>query len=120
LVEDPAWLVSGSEPSFREKLLEHLDHVRLGKKASSLSGTEIHCHNERQAEQLKAKALRVIGLTDSSLKRLPKGCPEKQVLVWFIHTRTSVPNDWFCRQLHCGHPGNISKYVKAVSVAKNK
>ena len=41
-------------------------------------------------------------------------------LVRFIHTRTSVPNDWFCRQLHCGHPGNISKYVKAVSVAKNK
>ena len=78
------------EPSFREKLLEHLDHVRLGKKASSLSGTEIHCHNERQAEQLKAKALRVIGLTDSSLKTLPKGCMEKQVLVWFIHTRTSV------------------------------
>ena len=108
------------DPSFREKLLERLDHVRLGKKASSLSGTEIHCHNERQAEQLKAKALRVIGLTDSSLKRLPKGCPEKQVLVWFIHTRTSVPNDWLCQQLHCGHPGNISKYVKAVSVTKNK
>ena len=61
------------EPSFREKLLEHLDHIRLGKKASSLSGTEIHCHNERQAKQLKAKALRAIGLTDSSLKDMPKG-----------------------------------------------
>ena len=108
------------EPSFREKLLEHLDRIRLGKKAASLSGPEIHCHNERQAEQLKTKALRALDLTDSSLETLPKGCPEKQVLVWFIRTRTSVPNDWLCQQLNCGHPGNISKYVKAVSLAKDK
>ncbi len=108
------------EPSFREKLLEHLDHVRLGKKATSLCGPEIHCHNQRRAAQLKAKALKAVGLTEESLKTLPKGCPEKQVLVWFIHTRTSVPNDWLCQQLHCGHPGNISKYAKAVALAKDK
>lgn len=108
------------ESSFREKLLEHLDHVRLGKKATSLCGPEIHCHNQRRAEQLKAKALKVLGLTEESLKTLPKGCPEKQVLVWFIHTRTSVPNDWLCQQLHCGHPGNISKYAKAVALAKDR
>ncbi|NQV35803.1 MAG: transposase [Phycisphaeraceae bacterium] len=108
------------EASFREKLLEHLDHVRLGKKATSLCGPEIHCHNERRAEQLKAKALKALNLTEDVLKALPKGCPAKQVLVWFIHSRTSVPNDWLCQQLCCGHPGNISKYVKAVSVAKDK
>jgi len=122
---DPDWAKSRhgwclGESSFREKLLEHLDGIRLGKKAASLSGPEIHCHNEKQAEQLKAKALKALGLTDGSLKDMPKGCPEKQVLVWFIHTRTSVANDWLCQQLYCGHPGNILKYTKAVTTAKNR
>lgn len=108
------------EPSFREKLLDHLDKVRLGKKRTSLCGPEIHCHNERQAAQLKGKALAALNLTDRTLRNMPKGCQEKQVLVWFIHTRTSVPNDWLCKHIHCGHPGNISKYVKAVGTTRDK
>jgi REP element-mobilizing transposase RayT len=108
------------EASFREKLLEHLDHVRLGKKTTSLCGPEIHCHNERQAEQLKAQALKVLNLTDGMLKHMPKGGTEKQVLVWYIHTRTSVSNDWLSRQIHSGHPGNISKYTKTVEATRDK
>ena len=108
------------ESSFREKLLKHLDHVRLGKKSMSLGGPEIHCHNKRQAEELKSQALKALKLTDRTLKAMPKGCIEKQVLAWYLHTRTSVPNDWLSRQLHSGHPGNISKYTKAVATTKNK
>ena len=107
------------EPSFREKLLDHLDRVRLGKKTTSLSGPEIHSHNKRQAEQLKSQALKALDLTDSDLRDMPKGCAEKQVLAWYIHTRTSVPNVWLSEQIHSGHPGSISKYAKAVSAAKD-
>ena len=108
------------ESSFQEKLLEHLDHVRLGKKSTSLGGSEIHCHNKRQAEELKSQALKALKLTDRTLKAMPKGCIEKQVLAWYLHTRTSVPNEWLSRQIHSGHPGNISKYTKAVATTKKQ
>ncbi len=103
----------------RKMFLETLGQAR------SKTGWIIHCyvlmcHNPKRAGQLKAKALEALRLTEDVLDALPKGCPEKQVLVWFIHTRTSVPNDWLCQQLHCGHAGNVSKYAKAVAVAKDK
>ena len=122
---DPDWATIrhgwclGDRP-FREKLLDHLDGVRFGKKPTSLYGPEIQCHNERQAEQLKAKALRLVALTEASLKTLPKGSVEKEVLAWYIHGRTMVSNEWLSEQLHGGHPGNIPRYVKAVDTSKDK
>ena len=85
-----------------------------------LQSTYTQCHNERQAEQLKAKALRLVALKEASLKTLPKGSVEKEVLAWYIHGRTMVSNEWLSEQLHCGHPGNIPRYVKAVETSKDK
>ncbi len=106
------------EADFREKLLDHLDAIRLGKKPASLSGPEIESHNERQAARLKAKGLRALGLTETSLQKLAKGSIEKQVLAWYIRGRTIISNGWLSQQLRCGHSGNIPRYIKTIETSK--
>jgi len=105
--------------TFRDTLLDRLDTFRSGKKRDSHSGQEVQLHDERQASLLKAKALKQLGLTDQGLLEQRKGSVEKKVLVWFLHSRTTVPNRWLSEHLYCGHVGNISHYVSEVNTAKD-
>ena len=89
-------------------------------KPSSLSGQEIQEHNEHQAKRLKARALKALDLTEENLASLPKGAAEKQVLVWYIRSQTTVSNAWLSEHLKCGHPANISGYIKTVGENRSK
>jgi Ser/Thr protein kinase RdoA (MazF antagonist) len=79
-----------------------------------LSGEAIDQHDERQAERLCGMAMARLGLSADDLAILGKGSPEKRVLAWFIRTRTTVSNAWLSRHLQCGHPANISGYIRSV------
>jgi hypothetical protein len=58
-----------------------------------------------------------LGLSDETLAGLPKGASEKRVLAWFVRGHTMVANAWLSSRLHCGHPANLSGYVRSVENA---
>ena len=80
----------------------------------------VHLHNEKQAELLKNQGLLKLGITDSDLQVQRKGSPEKKVLVWFIHSRTTVRNQWLSDHLYCGHSSNIASFANEVNIKRLK
>jgi REP element-mobilizing transposase RayT len=103
----------GSE-SFVDSLLDRLDGIRSAKASGSLAGDAVDEHEERQAERLLEIGMMRLSLSSESLGVLAKGASEKRVLAWYVRSRTTVSNAWLAQRLSCGHPGNISGYIRSV------
>ena len=73
-----------------------------------------------QAKLLKTQGLKALNLEEGHLAHMAKGAVEKKVLAWFIKCHTTVSNAWVSEQLYCGHPANVSGYVKAVRGTKDR
>jgi REP element-mobilizing transposase RayT len=106
----------GSE-DFRKKLMEKMDDGLTGKRNDSFSGDAIREHNEAEAERLLSGGLKRLGLSSADLESMHKGAPEKMVLAWMLKKRTVVKNEWISHYLCCGHPANVSGYVRKVDEA---
>lgn len=108
----------GSE-SFADSLLDRLEGIRSAQSPGSLSGSAIEEHDERQAQRLWEAGMARLGLSPERLRALAKGAPEKRVLAWYIRSRTTVSNAWLAEYLNCGHPANISGYIRSVEDGRN-
>ena len=103
---------------FRNAMIDRVESILYGKDRKSHNGDMVHLHNEKQAELLKKQGLSQLGITDADLHVQSKGSPEKKVLIWFIHSRTTVRNQWLSDHLYCGHPSNIARFVYEVNNSK--
>jgi len=112
------WFLGSKQ--FGETLLDKLEGIRFSTKQASLGGEEVRRHDERRAAQLKIQGLEALGLSEADLEGLPKGADEKKVLAWYIKNQTVVSNAWLSEELLCGHPGNVSGYVKVVRESRDK
>ncbi len=106
--------------AFRDSLLDRLDALRSKRKRSSFSGPEVQMHDERRAMRLLSVCLKQLGLTNKTLKSLPKGASEKKALIWYIRSKTTVSNDRLSEHIFCGHPNNIPRSINEVKGKKNK
>lgn len=98
--------------SFRDEMMERLDGViGGGGNRASFSGEEVRLHDEKEALRLMEKGLAVLEIESSTLKGMPKNASEKQVLAWYLRSRTIVSNQWITEHLYCGHPCNVSAFV---------
>jgi hypothetical protein len=61
-----------------------------------------------------AEGLRVLGLRREELAATPKERPEKQVLAWWLHGRTTAPRRWIAEQLVMGYESRASQAVRWV------
>ena len=104
------WYVGSDR--FRQDLLEKLGKSLKDKQSSSFSGEAIREHNEAEAEVLIKQGLEKLGVAYYELESMHKGAPEKMVIAWLLKKRTVVKNEWICQHLLCGHPSNISGYVR--------
>ncbi len=77
-------------------------------------------HNERRALRLLLASPNQLGLTNKTLKSLPKGAPEKKALIWYIRSKTMVSNNWLSGHIFCGHPNNVPHSINEVKGKKNK
>jgi putative transposase len=107
------WYFGGEE--FRGELLEKLNDVIGGRgKRESFSGESAKLHDEAEALRLLDKGLRLLGIKADELEGMRKNAPEKQVLAWYLRSRTIVSNQWLTEHLYCGHSCNVSAFVGAV------
>ncbi len=98
--------------AFRRDMLERMDE--LSGKRESFSGAEVKLHDERQAEAFVQQGLRVLGLREAELVRLPKGADDKVLLAWLIRRHTAVSNVWIAERLRMGRADCLSRYPKRI------
>jgi len=60
-------------------------------------------------------AMEALRVTEDSLKAMRKGAIEKQVIAWYIHTHTTVSNDWISTALYWGHCGKFHDMKFSIS-----
>lgn len=106
--------------SFREQMLERLgDVIGPEGKRESFSGEEARAHDEVEALRLLDKGLRLLNIKEGSLEGMRKSAPQKQILAWYLRTRTIVSNQWLTDHLYCGHSCNVSAFTTNVKRAED-
>ena len=68
--------------------------------------------NQRHRRLLPQPAADLLGL--------PKGAKEKQVLAWWLRTRTVVSRDWVSQQLQMGHTSRVTQAVATVKRTRDR
>jgi REP element-mobilizing transposase RayT len=105
---------------FRREMLERLDEViDCSGRRDSFSGSESREHDQLEAERLMKEGADLLGIDLSELAGMRKNALEKQALAWILRQRTIVSNQWISEQLSCGHPSNVSNFVRLVREAND-
>jgi hypothetical protein len=107
------WCVGG--PTFAEKLAEKLQPAVQGRHRESHSGPARLAHDQAAAEQRLGQGMRVLGLDQRDLDRLPKGAPEKLVLAWWLRQHTTVTLRWVSHRLAMGHYTRVTQAIRRMS-----
>ena len=106
------WYVG--DGSFLRRLENYWDGVVRGRRRESHSGAARTAHDEAAVERAFKLALRVFGLSEETMKALPKSAPEKQVLAWWLRQRTTVSLGWLGERLGMGHYTRVSQGIGMV------
>jgi len=102
------------DESFREQMGEALARVVEGKRRETYGGEEMREHDERAAERLLVQGLERLGLKREALEGLKKSDARKQVLAWWLRSRTTVSVAWIQEQLKLGFRTSVSNAVACV------
>jgi putative transposase len=110
------WYVGGA--GFREGLLERVDQ-QLGAKGRPARGSAPRVpHDQSRAENMLTRGLAALGIRSQDLASLPKGQTEKQVLAWWLYSRTTVRRRWVAKQLAIGYETRVSQAVRLVESSR--
>jgi REP element-mobilizing transposase RayT len=99
------WYVG--EAGFLEKLRRRMDPVLRGGRREAHSGPARRGHDERGAEEMLKKGLRLLGVRDVEQRR--KWEDEKVALAWWLRARTTVSLRWVSQRLAMGHYSRVSQ-----------
>jgi hypothetical protein len=106
------WYLGGR--SFAERLLEAVGRGREGRRAASLSGEAVVAHGEGAAERWLATAAEALGWTGRDWRQGAKVTVQKQVLAWWLRSRTGVSCRWISERLGMGHESSVSRAAAVV------
>ena len=106
------WCFGSDE--FKQEAAAAVQGTMAGVRRSSLSGPAVQAHDETVALSLLEQGLSALGLNKCDLQGLRKHDPRKQVLAFWIRSRTVVSNRWLSEHLHMGHESNVPKAVRSV------
>lgn len=106
------WYIGGE--AFLERLEGYLEGAMAGRQRESHSGEAKQAHDEAAAEAALKGALQEWGWSEEQLLPLPKSCPEKQVLAWWLRQSTTVSLRWLSQRLAMGHFTRVSQAVNQV------
>lgn len=104
---------------FRDQLLDRLDRAIQGRRRESYRSEGLGLHDERAAtEQLRA-ACKALKLTVTDLRKRKQNDPVKQVVAWWVKSRTVVSDHWVCDRLTMGNRVNVSRAVRAYRIPED-
>ncbi len=103
------WFVGARD--FAHTLQEHMEQAVQGRRRESHSGAAKCEHDQAAAEKQLAEAMKILGLSQEDLNKLPKGSPEKVVLAWWLRERTTVSLRWAGERLRMGHYTRVTQAI---------
>ncbi|MGA2751153.1 MAG: transposase [Verrucomicrobiota bacterium] len=101
------WYVGGE--GFLERLGQYVKRAAGGRRRESHSGPARRAHDEKAAEELLQRGLRLLGIKEAEHK--PKWTGEKVALAWWLRERTTVSLRWVSQRLGMGHYSRVSQAV---------
>ena len=104
---------------FKGRLLGILDKVIEGKQKETYKGDEVRAHDEAEADRLFRRGLRVLGLKDGELDRMPKGAKRKQILAWWLRKETVVSREWISQRLRMGDVSRVTQAFRKVETCND-
>ena len=102
------------DKTFGERLLEAVGRGLEGRRTASVSGEAVQAHGEDAAERCLAAAARALGWEGRDWQEGAKVTIEKQVLAWWLRSRTSVSCRWIGERLGMGDESSVSRAVGVV------
>jgi putative transposase len=105
------WYLGGED--FRDRLLGMLGQVMRGKQKGTYCGGEVRAHDQAQAEKFLRTGLSALDLNEQDLGDMAKGAIEKQVLAWWLRSKTMVSRRWISERLRMG---DLSRVTQAASL----
>ncbi len=105
------WYVGGE--GFLEQLRQRLERAVGGRQRESHSGPARRAHDEKAAEEMLQRGLKLLGIKD--VRQMPKNAGEKVALAWWLRGRTTVSLRWVSRRLEMGHYSRVSQAVSRMA-----
>jgi len=105
------WYVGGE--GFLKTLRQRLDRAVGGRRRESHSGPARRAHDEKAAEEMLQRGLRLLGINEA--KQKPKWAGEKVALAWWLRERTTVSLRWVSQRLEMGHYSRVSQAVSRMA-----
>ena len=107
------------EDTFRDQPLEGLGKVLRGKRRESLDGEGARALRGQEAEGQLQGALKALGWNEADVVAGAKRSTRKQVMAWWLRSRTVVGRRWIAERLRMGHDSRVAWAVGAVRKAKS-
>lgn len=102
------------EKEFRDGLLEMAKTVLPSGRRTTYSGGAKVEHGEGEAERLIRVGVAVLGLDGVDWQATAKGMAQKQVLAWWLCSRTTVRRRWVSERLGMGDESRVTKAIQRV------
>lgn len=100
------WCLGGD--GFRARLLEAVSRSLERPRADSVSGEGVQAHGEAAAEQWLTWGVKALGWQEKDWAGTRKRSARKQLLAWWLRSRTAVSCRWISDRLAMGHESNVS------------
>lgn len=100
------WYLGGD--GFRARLLEAVSRSLERPRADSVSGEGVQAHGEAAAEQWLTWGVKALGWQEKDWAGTRKRSARKQLLAWWLRSRTAVSCRWISDRLAMGHESNVS------------
>jgi len=111
------WYLGGED--FRDQLLDILGQVMRGKQRETYYGGEVRAHDQAQAEKFLRTGLSALELKEQDLRGMAKGATEKQVLAWWLRSKTMVSRKWISERLRMGDLSRVTQAASFVSESED-
>jgi len=106
------------DETFRDRLLAAVGGLLKGRRRESLEGEEVRANRVQETEELLADALARLGWEPDKVVEGPKGSEQKQVLAWWLRTRSVASRRWIAERLQMGHETRVTWAVGEVQKSK--
>jgi REP element-mobilizing transposase RayT len=111
------WYLGGQ--GFRAKLLEAVGRSLERPRASSVSGEGVQAHGEAAAEQWLTRGMNALGWKDGEWERAGKRTARKQLMAWWLRSRTAVSCRWISGRLAMGHESSVSHAARTIAESRD-
>jgi REP element-mobilizing transposase RayT len=108
------------DQQFRKFLEKLVEAAASESRRDGFAGDGILFHDQVAARKKCRQALKALNLTLGELRETPKNDERKQVIAWYLRSKTVIDRASVSEMLCMGHPSTVSRAVTLVNQSNSK